>query len=471
MKKTVKILAAFLLSAITVFSFAACKDYKRGGEIERVEYTVDMNLEYGTQISISVIRPDREAERKMLDAAILGFNEKYPFIEVKQNTLTINTYNETMVKQSRAKNLADIIWTDSAKYYFLISNDIALNLDPFFEQGKTGEFAFNYEKDFTTDFKNMGKYGDLHFALPRSADSVVTFYNTEILTAAGVDLNPETTVIKNGWSWSDFLSVCQKVREYYDSRNLTNYYPIDANLDWESVAWPIIKSFGGEILGNDGKFALTEEANKKVTDLVGELVEKRYVHKVNDSASNFETGTGAMLFQSAAIDNYQNTQGTRDKFDVVSFPLINGENSNIGYGFAGYALNAQLVKDPDVKNQDKLNAACLFLSYLMSESGQQKLARDGGLSLPSIRNDLSRSNPDAEWHKTYADKFNVDAYTFGSQYKTELDFLGKSNPEFSAGLVKALNKYVGKYAKEETAAKAFEYFREDVKDVFDSVVK
>ena len=226
-----------------------------------------------------------------------------------------------------------------------------------------------------------------------------------------------------------------------------------------------MKSFGGEVIDKDCNFSISADANEKITALVKNLVDKRYVHKENDAASNFETGTGAMLFQSTSIDQYQDTAGTKDKFDVVSFPLINGEKSAIGYGFAGYSLNAALVD-----NQTKLNASCAFLAYLMSREGQQKIAKDGGLALPSIRNDLSIDAPDAEWHTIFGSDFNVEAYTYGSQYKTELGFLGNVAPEFSADIVDALNSYVGKYAKERDAATALKMFKEKVESIFDSVV-
>lgn len=469
MKKLRTFGIALLACALTLGA-AACGDEKRGGKVERVDYNVEFDLPVSYSAEIRVIRPAREYEKKILDAAIAGFNEQYPNITVKQDTLSIDSYNDAVFKPSQAGILADLVWTDSSKYYFLVSNGIALNLDPFYEQA-TKARVFDYEKDFTEDFRSMAKFGDLTFAMPRSADSVVTFYNTEILTAAGVDLDPATTKIKNGWSWDDFLEVCAKVRKYYDDEGHTNYYPIDANLNWESVAYPIIKSFGGEVIDEDGNFALTASANEKITAFVKNLVDKRYVHLNNDSASNFETGTGAMLFQSTSIDQYQDTAGTRDKFDVVSFPLINGENSSIGYGFAGYSLNAALLKD-----QTKLNASCAFLAYLMSRDGQQKIAKDGGLTLPSIRCDLSFETDDAEWHAAFRDpvtkqyNFNVEAYTYGSQYKTELGFLGNVAPEFSADIVDALNSYVGKYAKERDAVTALRMFKEKVEDVFGSVV-
>ncbi len=423
------------------------------------DYTIDFNLPVGTTASISVIVPDNDTERKIMNALIAGFNEKYPNISVTMNFLTIDSYNATVSRQYEADVLADVVWCKSQNYYFLVSNGYALNLDLFTEQAEAAG-KFNYEQDFNTEFRGMGLFGDVRYAVPRSIDSVLCFYNKEILSAAGVDMS----VIQNGWTWDDMLTVCQKVRAYYDSKDQTTYFPLDSNLTWESVAYPVIKSLGGEVLNEEGEFALTEEASQKIVAFVQNLVTKGYIPTGSEQTSSFESGTGALLFQSTSIDNYQTRALLKDKFDVVSFPLINGEDSAIGMGFAGYALNSRLEG-----KQDKLNAAAAFLAYLMSFEGQQRVADEGGLTLPSIRNDLSTDNPDANWHKKYSSSFNVEAYTWGAEYKTREVFLDNTLAIFTSDIISAMNTYVGSYAVRDPN-NAYKFFKEEVEYVFDSVV-
>ena len=106
----------------------------------------------------------------------------------------------------------------------------------------------------------------------------------------------------------------------------------------------------------------------------------------------------------------------------------------------------------------------------MSYDGQQKVASDGGLNLPSIRSDLSIENPEANWHKTYSASFNMEAYLWGSEYKMGLPFLADTKPEFTSGIVNAMNTYVGAYALKETADTAYNLFKGEVQDVFNSIV-
>lgn len=471
MKRFLKVIPCLLLALVMVVAAVGCS-YKRPGDTtEEVKYTVNFDLPASTKTTIKVLIPDDEYERKIMNALIAGFNQKYPLIEVQINTLTIDRYNTVVFQQSQAGILADIIWTNSSNYYFLISNGISLNLNQFMEQG-TQAGVFNTETDFTSDFNEMGVVGENRYAIPRSIDSVVCFYNKEILEKAGADMS----LVRDGWTWDDFLTICESVRNFYDTTSDSAYknsefYPVDANLTWESVAYPIIKSLGGEVLDENGEFALTKEKSDEIVAFVKELVDKRYVAGENSSQSSFESGTGALYFQSTAIDKLYNkaslvNQTTKEsKFDVVSFPLINGESSVIGNGFAGYALNKATASD-----QTKLDASAAFLAYLMSYDGQQKVTSDGGLTLPSIRSDLSIDNPDANWRKTYSASFNMEAYVWGSKYKMGLPFLANTKAEFTSGIVNAMNTYVGAYALKETADTAYNLFKGEVQDVFNSIV-
>lgn len=462
MKKLWKVLACALCAALLGTAAAGC-DYKRGG-LEKAECTVNFNLPATTTAEIKVIIPDNDVERKIMDALISGFNEQYPLIKVTKSVLTIDNYNSTIVRQANAGILPEIIWTNSSNYYFLISNGSALNLDCFIADAEKAG-VFDFEADFSEDFRSMGLYADVRYAVPRTIDSVVTFYDKTAMTEAKVDM----TKLKNGWTWDDLMEACGKLRTYYDSVGKENYYPIQMNLGWESVAWPIIKSLGGELINEKGEFALTEEVNNQVVAFIKDLIDKRYIPEKNDAVNNFEGGSGAFLFQSASVDKYENMALTRGKFDVVSFPLIGEENAAIGNGFAGYAINKKVIED-----QGKLDAACAFMAYLMSYDGQQRLAdtseNGGGLALPSIRTDLSVENKDANWHKSYSDRFNIEAYTYGAQYKTSQEFLSFVKPEFTSDIVNAMNSYVGDYAVRKTAAEAYQLLKEDIDDAFNRIV-
>lgn len=471
MRKFSKIVA-FALSIVAAFSLIGCGGKPNDNVPEEKSYTVNFDIPATTGAKISVAVPDNDSERQKINALISAFNTKYPLIDVSVNTpFSADNTVERCINQFNANLLADIVWCNSTNYYGMVANGIFLNLEDFVSQAKTAG-VFDYENDFDTAFQSMGRVQGKLYAIGRSVDSVVTFYNKKMLAAAGDFV--DTSLIRNGWTWNDFLTVCSQLRAYYDSfgGKYEKVYPVDANVGWESVGYPIIKSFGGEVINDNGEFSLTEEQSGKVFDLINNLTEERYISSKNDAISSFVSAADdtdvrtALIFQSASIDHYEERYplDLKGNIDVVSFPLINGENSAIGFGFAGYGVNSKIVD-----NQDKLNAVMAFMTYLMSYDGQQAMAENGGLTTPSIRKDLSETNPDAKWCAKHKDTCNMAAYTYGAQYKVGMDFLANVKATLTGDIVSNLNKYTGSYCISKTKADAYRLFRAGINEAFDDV--
>lgn len=88
-----------------------------------------------------------------------------------------------------------------------------------------------------------------------------------------MDLNPETTKVKNGWTWDDFMDVCAQVRTWMDNNGMSNNYVIDANLtSWLSVCYPMLLSYGAEVIDENGNVAIDSEATRQCLEMVAEMV-------------------------------------------------------------------------------------------------------------------------------------------------------------------------------------------------------
>jgi len=467
MKKILKIVA-MLLAIPMMFGAVAC-----GGTPPPpadAEYEVNYSaLDKNASGTIKVMRPANVIEDSILDAWIAGFKAEYPNVTVVKTPVDINSYNSTVQKQFQANQLADILWCNSTNMYYLIANDIALDLDCFMAdtEAATGfDWKFDdKEDDFTDEFNMMGVHDGSRYAIPRSIDSVVCLYMKDTVAAAGVNM----AQYKDGWTMEEFKTEALKVREYMVDEFGSNYYPLDPYLEWGSVAWPIVKSLGGEFIGSNGQFALTEAKADEVHAFVNDLTDNGIVAPYGVSAGNsFEGGTGAFLWQSTTVGNFQENLTLKDRFDVVPFPTI-GDNPAVGTGFAGYAINSKVAND-----QDRLNLVSAFMAYLMSYDGQQKLAdtkENGGAgwNSVSIRADLGIDNTDANWHKQYSEDFNMAAYTANSQYKVGVEFLGNADATYSEDIIAALVSYVGGYCKRETSSAAYAMLQDDMDEVFNSI--
>lgn len=305
-------------------------------------------------------------------------------------------------------------------FYYLVSAKIAEPLDAYFKNSEKAG-VFNMEEDFITSFIDMGAMEGKHYLIPRSCDTVVTFYNKKLLTQAGIDMS----VIQDGWSWDTFMSVMGQYRAYLDSKGKSDWYCCDANLTtWLSCNYPILRSYGADVLTKSGEIAIDCQETRECLTMIKSMMENKYIVEDGVTPGNsFEVGTAPFLFQSASFSLFAERRELKNNIDLVSFPLINAKSSpKIGSGIAGYAIN---------RNSKEKAAAWQFLSYMMSKEGQEKLA-EGGLQLPSIRKDLQDYHT-SKWGEGYTD-FNLAAYTYGPQYKIVPEFLSYVDPKIKGDL-------------------------------------
>ena len=382
-----------------------------------------INLPTDTTAELRILIPGgNQNETDMINQAIEGFNLIYPNISISLSYLAVNSYESTIRNQALAGTLPDIVWSNSPDFYYLVSKDLALPLNEYIEKSEAADI-FDVEDDFYVEFFNIGSLNNNYYVIPRSADSVVTFYNEKILTDAGVDLE----LLVNGWTWETFLDVCYDVREYFDNNGYSDRYVLDANLtSWLSVNYPILRSYGADVTDGTGELTIDSAETRAAIQMVRDLTEDRIIVGTGvTSGSSFEAGTSAFLFQSASVSLFAERRELKGNINIVSFPLI-GENPKIGSGIAGYAIN---------KASANKDAAWAFLNYMISVEGQQRMAL-GGLNLPSIRKDLADFTT-ANWGIGYTD-FNLGAYLYGLEYKITVDFLQYYDAKYKSDLDLAL---------------------------------
>lgn len=381
-------------------------------EPEKTEVNIDVPKDIEASISILVPGGNKN-EETMIQCLIDDFTEEYPNVTIDMSYVTINSYESTVRGLVASGALDDIVWSNSPDFYYLVAKDYVENLNPYIAASESaGEF--DVETDFYSEYFESGSLGGKLYCVPRSSDSVVTFINTDILTKAGCDMSK----VVNGWSWDDFLTVCEKVRTYMDNNGQSSSYVVDANLNtWLSVCYPLLVSYGADVLDENGNIAIDSEATRNCLNMIREMVDKRYIcPSTESSGSSFETGTSAMLFQSASVSLFADRKALKGKMDIVSFPLVQDNGTpKIGCGIAGYCINKQS------KNK---NLCYKFLTYMLSKEGQQRMG-ENGLNLASIRKDLSDYTT-ANWGKKYQD-LNLSAYLYGSEYKIDTKFLSRAD--------------------------------------------
>ncbi len=424
-----------LLAAIAAMTLVACNGNKKDSNSSNSgtpePTSVNINLDKNTAANISILIPGGNLnERTMINALIEDFALMYPNVNITTNYLTVGSYDSDVKNLARTGTLDDIVWSNSPDFYFLVNNNLVYNLNPYIEASEAAN-VFNLKNDFHSEYFDMGSLNGNLYCVPRSADSVVTFINTDIFNKAGVDMS----VVKDGWSWDTFMDVCATIRTYFDNNGMRDRYVLDANLtSWLSVCYPMLRSFGADVIDDQGNIIIDSEGTRECLALVKEMVDNRYIVDTQKaSGSSFEQGTSAMLFQSASVSHYADRVFLKDKVDLVSFPLIMDKNTpKIGCGIAGYCIN---------KNTKYADVCWAFLNYMISYKGQQKMALNG-LNLASIRKDLADTSV-ANWAISYPN-INMSAYLYGSEYKIDPSFLAKLSPSMKTDFSTALTDMFSK---------------------------
>lgn len=415
---------AFLLASVTCLSVAIATSCK-GKSNNRGNGTVNVEVpDKNVKATITIGVPGtNENERTMIACLTDGFREEYPNVTFAYKTIQVNTYGNNIQRLATSQNLPDIIWTNSPDIYEVYGYMEPLDeyISKSDELGHFGTAGFN--DSFFTEYFDMGAVGGTRYAVPRSCDCVVTFYRKDWFNAAGVDMS----TVKNGWTWDDMLAACAKLRTWLDANGMSGVYCLEPNLtSWLSTSVPMLATFGNDVISESGKNVIAEAGAAETLNLLREMVEKRYIPDSQTTVgSGFEQGSCAMYFQSMAISQLANKKvfwkdGKFDanKLDLVTFPLIGvGEEgakdyskAKIGAGIAGYCIS---------RTSSNKSLAWAFLRYLLSKGGQQEMALNG-LNLASIRKDLTDPKT-ANWGKGY-DALNLEAYTWGSEYKMSPEF-------------------------------------------------
>ncbi|MBQ6727755.1 MAG: sugar ABC transporter substrate-binding protein [Clostridia bacterium] len=418
----IKKIVSCLIAAVMFLGVSACGPSPSPDEEIR---EVNLYPDKGTVAEISILIPGGNSnERTMVEALIEDFNMEYPNVSIEYNYISVSNYESTIRNLASSGTLDDIVWSNSPDFYYLVDKKLVYDLNPYVEASKEAGI-FDLQEDFFHEFFGMGSLGGKLYCVPRSADTVITFINTEIFNNAGVDMS----LVKNGWTWDTFLSVCEQIRTYFDNNGMADRYVLDANLDvWLAVCYPMLRSYGAEVIDENGNVAIDSAATRECVAMVREMVRKRYiVDSQMASGSSYEAGTSAMLFQSSSVSHYAERLALKGKVDVVSFPLIDIKNTpKIGCGIAGYCIS-KTTKHPDI--------CWAFLNYMISYDGQQKMALNG-LNLASVRKDLSDPTV-ANWGKEYP-TLNMAAYLFGSEYKIDTSFLSRIDSSMKTGVSTAV---------------------------------
>lgn len=431
-----------LLLALGVATGCGAPTGNSGSKPSEVNLHPDENVTATLRVAVE----NYTAEKKIISEIGEILTAKYPNVTVKIETIS-GGISSQYATWFRNKNVPDILVNNSFDMFTLSDKGLLSDLTPYLEaEAADPESTFDIN-DYYESYIKMGQanFDGEQYMIPRSADRVVCHYNKAIFKAAGVDMS----LVRNGWTWDDFMTVCATLRKYYDSQDSMKAYTlVDPYFTWEAVYNPIFESYGVEYYDENGEVALESAATENALKFIKSIIDNKYASRPSVEQAGMAGNKGCMLFHSQAASlmatelsvYYPDAEKVSDYYDVVTMPVIPG-HEKIGCGAAGYSV---------YDGSENKDLAWQFLKILLSKEGQNIMADSGSNYVPVRKDMADYTNPENHWGKGYED-LNLSAYTYNCGAGDDPDwncyttYIARKAPKYASSVGSALSTLIANY--------------------------
>lgn len=434
--------ALTLLLALGVATGCGAPTGNSGSKPSEVNLHPDENVTATLRVAVE----NYTAEKKIISEIGEILTAKYPNVTVKIETIS-GGISSQYATWFRNKNVPDILVNNSFDMFTLSDKGLLSDLTPYLDaEAADPESTFDIN-DYYESYIKMGQanFDGEQYMIPRSADRVVCHYNKAIFKAAGVDMS----LVRNGWTWNDFMTVCATLRKYYDSQDSMKAYTlVDPYFTWEAVYNPIFESYGVEYYDENGEVALESAATENALKFIKSIIDNKYASRPSVEQAGMAGNKGCMLFHSQAASlmatelsvYYPDAEKVSDYYDVVTMPVIPG-HEKIGCGAAGYSV---------YDGSENKDLAWQFLKILLSKEGQNIMADSGSNYVPVRKDMADYTNPENHWGKGYED-LNLSAYTYNCGAGDDPDwncyttYIARKAPKYASSVGSALSTLIANY--------------------------
>lgn len=441
MKKILSFALTMLL-ALGVATGCGAPTGNSGSKPSEVNLHPDENVTATLRVAVE----NYTAEKKIISEIGEILTAKYPNVTVKIETIS-GGISSQYATWFRNKNVPDILVNNSFDMFTLSDKGLLSDLTPYLKaEAADPESTFDIN-DYYESYIKMGQanFDGEQYMIPRSADRVVCHYNKAIFKAAGVDMS----LVRNGWTWDDFMTVCATLRKYYDSQDSMKAYTlVDPYFTWEAVYNPIFESYGVEYYDENGEVALESDATENALKFIKSIIDDKYASRPSVEQAGMAGNKGCMLFHSQAASlmatelsvYYPDAEKVSDYYDVVTMPVIPG-HEKIGCGAAGYSV---------YDGSENKDLAWQFLKILLSKEGQNIMADSGSNYVPVRKDMADYTNPENHWGKGYED-LNLSAYTYNCGAGDDPDwncyttYIARKAPKYASSVGSALSTLIANY--------------------------
>jgi multiple sugar transport system substrate-binding protein len=143
-------------------------------------------------------------DKQIRDAAIAGFNKRYPNVKVTDQFTPITSwpdYIDKLVTQIASGKAPDLIHIATEGALLTISKKLVIPLDEFINTDAGKDFLTEIDPVLIKSFTVEGKL----YLLPEAWNNMMIYYNTKVFKEAGVSRPADD------WTWDDFLALAKRL--------------------------------------------------------------------------------------------------------------------------------------------------------------------------------------------------------------------------------------------------------------------
>ncbi len=261
--------------------------------------------------------------------------------------------------------------------------------------------------DYWPALLESATYNDEVYGFPRDISVEALYYNKDIFDEVGVAYPDDT------WTWDDLLAAAEQLTVVDASGQVTRNA-----LGMEGGKWALwVGQNKGQILDdmrNPSKCMLDQPEAMAGIKFFADMMNNNYamrsanLNQAGGDAAVFASGQVAMIIQNASRVTTFNAAGLN--YDVAAVPIPEGGQRSAGAGGAAWVMSS---------GSDDKDAAWVFLSWLQSTDGGQRLYTASGEIFPALqstaRSDafLSSGQPPANRQAFLTEGENAKVGSFG----------------------------------------------------------
>lgn len=369
MKKSKRILVVVTLMLIVISSIlTGCKETKNSEQADvapnqdaKVDEKVNESSEETVKedVDIRVAYFGSPAINEILLQMINDFQSDYEYITVEAIHSNWKGHHDKIKAELAAGDGPTVFLMDGVFVEGYAQRDTLEELTGRIENELDGDKYYGIEALRNPD----GKL----FAIPQGIQVDVLYYNKEMFDAAGVSYPNQDWTLENLKEAAVQLTDAEKGQFGFAINNAIRF-----------GYYPIIRSFGGDLLDDSRKNSTIAE-DPKVREAIlwiKNAWEEKWVPNYDDMAGELSKKAATYFPRKKVAMSYDNFSGVAKAqeagvdFDVVAQPMApNGEK------YAAYIANTWIMNSHS--SEEQKDAGWEFMKYFLSDEGQQTFSKAG----------------------------------------------------------------------------------------------